>query len=162
MKRLYLLILLLLCNLFLFTNIVGANVYYVGSVNSDIYHYPNCRAARRINDNNLVSFDSVKEALDAGYKPCSICKPPTKYQDNVNEISEQMKEEKNQKLDVNKFKELTYEKTKVEQHETSLIYELTGYRISDIQIIICEILKIIMFLSVVCIIILSIKRLLKR
>ena len=48
---------------------------YVGSSESDKYHYPTCRWTSKINDGNLVHFDSVEEAQAAGYEPCGTCKP---------------------------------------------------------------------------------------
>jgi len=49
---------------------------YVGSKNSNKYHYPTCRAAQKIKPENLVTFKSAKEAQAAGYVPCKVCKPP--------------------------------------------------------------------------------------
>lgn len=49
---------------------------YVGSSESDKYHYPRCRAADKINEENLVHFEAKEEAAAAGYSPCGICKPP--------------------------------------------------------------------------------------
>lgn len=49
---------------------------YVGSNESDKYHYPRCRAADKINEGNLVHFETIEEAAAAGYSPCGICKPP--------------------------------------------------------------------------------------
>jgi flagellar basal body-associated protein FliL len=49
---------------------------YVGSKNSNIYHYPTCRAAKRIKPENLVTFTSAKDAQEKGYRPCKVCKPP--------------------------------------------------------------------------------------
>ena len=51
---------------------------YVGSKHSNKYHYTWCKWAQKINPNNKVVFNSVKEALDAGYIPCKVCKPPIK------------------------------------------------------------------------------------
>jgi hypothetical protein len=49
---------------------------YVGSKNSNKYHYPTCRWARKIKPANLVTFKSAQEAQAAGYVPCKVCKPP--------------------------------------------------------------------------------------
>jgi flagellar basal body-associated protein FliL len=49
---------------------------YVGSKNSNIYHYPTCRAAQKIKPENLVTFNSAKEAQEKGYRPCKVCRPP--------------------------------------------------------------------------------------
>lgn len=48
---------------------------YVGSINSDKYHYPTCRCAGNILPENEVCFDSKGEAEKAGYVPCQVCKP---------------------------------------------------------------------------------------
>lgn len=50
---------------------------YVGSKNSNKYHYPTCRSAQRIKPGNLVTFNSAKDAQAAGYVPCKVCKPPS-------------------------------------------------------------------------------------
>jgi hypothetical protein len=55
-----------------------ADTYYVGSTESDKYHYPDCRYAQQIKPENLVRFNSVEEALAAGYEPCKSCNPPVK------------------------------------------------------------------------------------
>jgi len=48
---------------------------YVGSVNSDKYHLPDCRWAQKINVDNEVWFDSKEDAKEAGYVPCKVCDP---------------------------------------------------------------------------------------
>lgn len=48
---------------------------YVGSAESDKYHYPSCRWTNEINDENLVYFDTVSEAAAAGYLACGTCEP---------------------------------------------------------------------------------------
>jgi len=50
---------------------------YVGSVNSNKYHYPSCRYAQQILPENKIWFSSAEEALDMGYVPCKVCNPPT-------------------------------------------------------------------------------------
>lgn len=49
---------------------------FVGSINSDVYHYPSCASAKRIHSENLITFNSVTEAKNAGYRPCKTCHPP--------------------------------------------------------------------------------------
>lgn len=51
---------------------------YVGSKNSNKYHYTWCKWAQRVKPDNKVVFNSAKEALAAGYIPCKVCKPPVK------------------------------------------------------------------------------------
>jgi micrococcal nuclease len=54
---------------------VKTNGKYVGSKESDKYHYPNCRWAEKINTENQIWFDSINEADSVGYKPCGVCNP---------------------------------------------------------------------------------------
>ena len=56
----------------------AADYKYVGSSKSNKYHYPTCEWAAKINPKNLVIFKSAKEAQDAGYVPCKVCRPPAK------------------------------------------------------------------------------------
>lgn len=49
---------------------------FVGSKNSNVYHYPSCGSAKSIKPENLVTFSSVEEAKNAGYRPCKKCNPP--------------------------------------------------------------------------------------
>jgi hypothetical protein len=50
---------------------------FVGSKNSDKYHYCSCRYAKKIKKENLICFESKKEAQNEGYIPCGVCKPPS-------------------------------------------------------------------------------------
>lgn len=50
------------------------NGKFVGSANSDIYHFPWCSGAQRISAENEVWFDSKQEAQEAGYRPAENCK----------------------------------------------------------------------------------------
>ncbi len=50
---------------------------YVGSVNSNIYHYPSCRWANEIHYDNEIWFSSVADAKSHGYRACKVCKPPS-------------------------------------------------------------------------------------
>lgn len=49
---------------------------FVGSKNSDVYHWPWCSSAKQIKPSNQVRFDTAADAQKAGYRPCSQCKPP--------------------------------------------------------------------------------------
>ncbi len=53
-------------------------VVYVGSANSNKYHYPWCQWAKKISPHNLVTFTSVSDAKNKGYVPCKVCNPPEK------------------------------------------------------------------------------------
>lgn len=49
--------------------------YYVGSINSDKFHYPSCSAAKRIKSYNRITFSSRSSAINSGYSSCGICHP---------------------------------------------------------------------------------------
>ncbi len=51
---------------------------FVGSKNSNKYHFPECQWAKKIKPERLVTFGSVKEAREKGYIPCPTCKPPAR------------------------------------------------------------------------------------
>jgi len=48
---------------------------YVASKNSNIFHKAECSSAKRIAAKNLVYYKSRDEAINAGKRPCKICKP---------------------------------------------------------------------------------------
>ena len=50
--------------------------FYMGSKHSTIYHMPHCTLIRKVNPLDRKMFNSVKDAVTAGYLPCKICKPP--------------------------------------------------------------------------------------
>jgi len=47
------------------------NCNFIGSINSDKYHTPNCHWSKRIKEENIVCFESAKEADNKNYQPCS-------------------------------------------------------------------------------------------
>ena len=49
---------------------------YVGSINSNIYHYPSCKWAKKIYPQNEIWFSSPSHARANGYRPCKVCRPP--------------------------------------------------------------------------------------
>ena len=49
---------------------------FVGSLESDKYHYPSCRWAKKILPQNEIWFSSSQDARAAGYVPCGVCNPP--------------------------------------------------------------------------------------
>ncbi|MHC1631792.1 MAG: Ada metal-binding domain-containing protein [Methanotrichaceae archaeon] len=49
---------------------------YVGSINSNKYHYPDCRYAQKIKPENRIWFADSEDARAQGYVPCKVCKPP--------------------------------------------------------------------------------------
>jgi hypothetical protein len=48
---------------------------FVASKISDVFHRPDCSLARKIKPANLVSYTSRQAAMEAGKRPCKICKP---------------------------------------------------------------------------------------
>jgi len=48
---------------------------FVGSVNSPIFHRPDCPDALRSKSGNRVEFRDLDEALDSGRRPCKRCLP---------------------------------------------------------------------------------------
>ena len=53
----------------------GSGGTYVGSVNSNKFHYPSCRYAGKIKPGNLITFSSREDAISRGYSPCKVCSP---------------------------------------------------------------------------------------
>jgi len=49
---------------------------FVGSIHSDVYHYPSCCHVKQIKPANLRWFSTSEEARAAGYRPCLDCNPP--------------------------------------------------------------------------------------
>ena len=49
---------------------------FVGSIHSDVYHYPSCYHVQAIKPANLRWFSTSEEARAAGYRPCLDCNPP--------------------------------------------------------------------------------------
>jgi len=52
-----------------------AKYKYVASKNSKVFHKPQCIWAKRIKPENLVGYNSRTEAINAGKRPCKLCKP---------------------------------------------------------------------------------------
>lgn len=48
---------------------------YLANKNSDIFHRPDCKWIRLINQANIVEFNSFAEALNNRFKPCRYCNP---------------------------------------------------------------------------------------
>ena len=53
----------------------GSGARYFGSDTTRIFCFPTCRQARRISPRHKIFFPSEREALDAGYRPCKLCRP---------------------------------------------------------------------------------------
>ncbi len=79
MRRAKILLSMILVVILLFVSLsIAAEYKYVGSAKSNKYHYPSCEWALKIHPDNLVTFKSAKGALNAGYIPCKVCRPPTR------------------------------------------------------------------------------------
>ncbi|MCK4293131.1 MAG: hypothetical protein KAY65_08025 [Planctomycetes bacterium] len=52
-----------------------AEYKYVASKNSKVFHSPDCRFAGTISPKNLVGYKTRKDAINAGKRPCKVCKP---------------------------------------------------------------------------------------
>jgi methylated-DNA-[protein]-cysteine S-methyltransferase len=48
---------------------------YVATPTTGIVCHATCRNAKRIQPHNRRAFRSVREATDAGYRPCKVCRP---------------------------------------------------------------------------------------
>lgn len=55
---------------------VKAQGQFVGSKNSDIYHYPSCNSAQQISSENKIWFADGQDAVNQGYRPCKNHFPP--------------------------------------------------------------------------------------
>jgi len=54
---------------------IYAQGQFVGSKNSDVYHYPSCGSASRILAENKIWFQDAQDAVNHGYRACLVCKP---------------------------------------------------------------------------------------
>jgi len=48
---------------------------YVASKSSNVFHKPECRWAKNISSENIVTYTSKDEAIKAGKRPCKTCNP---------------------------------------------------------------------------------------
>jgi hypothetical protein len=48
---------------------------YVSLVNSEVFHRPDCRYAKKISERNLTGFNSRADAINSGRRPFKVCKP---------------------------------------------------------------------------------------
>jgi len=49
--------------------------FYVAAKNSKVFHRPDCKWAKRISPKNKIIFKTRQDALNAGRRPCKVCKP---------------------------------------------------------------------------------------
>jgi hypothetical protein len=55
--------------------LAARGMHVVGSSATGAVCYPSCHQARRITPAHRVGFPSVAQAVAAGYRPCSHCRP---------------------------------------------------------------------------------------
>lgn len=55
--------------------LAGRGMHYVASDTTGIVCFPSCAAARRITPAHRHEFRGVKQAEQAGYRPCQLCQP---------------------------------------------------------------------------------------
>jgi phosphatidylserine/phosphatidylglycerophosphate/cardiolipin synthase-like enzyme len=48
---------------------------FVASKNSEVFHKPDCKGAKKIASKNLLRYSSREQAVQDGKKPCAECKP---------------------------------------------------------------------------------------
>lgn len=49
--------------------------FYVANKTSDVFHHLDCKSAKKIKGTSMIVFESAKNAIDEGYKPCKLCNP---------------------------------------------------------------------------------------
>ena len=57
------------------------NEIYLASIKSNRYHREKCKYVRHIDKKNIILFNTPLDAVQAGYKPYKLCKPPVKKED---------------------------------------------------------------------------------
>ena len=77
MKRYLEIMVIVTCVLLLLSVSLFAAEKYVSSTYTAYYHKESCKKVRRIDPLIKVIYNSPKEALDAGKRPCHTCKPPS-------------------------------------------------------------------------------------
>jgi len=56
-------------------NSAATGYLYVASKSRNVFHKPDCRWAKNISSENLVTYKSKEEAIKAGKRPCKTCNP---------------------------------------------------------------------------------------
>ena len=49
--------------------------YYIANKNSDVFHCPDCKRAKKIKTDNVIVFESMLEAVNRNFTPCKLCRP---------------------------------------------------------------------------------------
>lgn len=58
------------------TGVTLSENMFVGSTESNKYHYPSCRWAEKIKPEHEIWFSSSQDAQSHGYVACKVCSPP--------------------------------------------------------------------------------------
>lgn len=53
----------------------AGGTHYIGNARSKVFHLSTCERAQKIAPQNRVQFGNREEALNAGYRPCRVCRP---------------------------------------------------------------------------------------
>jgi len=56
-------------------DLAASGIRYLGSDTTGVFCVPSCRNARRITERHQVGFTTEMAAVDAGYRPCEVCRP---------------------------------------------------------------------------------------
>lgn len=83
-------------------------VFYVGVKTTSVFCISTCRA-RKPKPENVVFYNTLKEALDNGFRPCKVCCPTEKSHDTPKEIEEAIalvKSDPKQKVSDNSLRKL--------------------------------------------------------
>jgi hypothetical protein len=56
--------------------VAASEKVFVGSIESNKYHYPSCRWAEKIKPEHEIWFSSSEDARNHGYIACKVCSPP--------------------------------------------------------------------------------------
>lgn len=54
---------------------VTTEAWYIGNINSEIYHRSNCNSADKMKESNKTTFYTTHQADYEGYRPCKNCSP---------------------------------------------------------------------------------------
>ena len=89
----------------IFSKLLGkkeeAKAAFIGNKSSMTYHMAVCPIAAKINEENVVKFNSLEEAEKAGFKACGKCFPVVKKEEvkKVEEEAETKAEEVKEKAE---------------------------------------------------------------
>ena len=85
MKKQFVAVMLLLI---LVMSVVSAELPFVASKDSEVFHLSCCPCADKIYPENRVYFNTSEEAISAGYRPCYYCKPNKTSEFNLSKFGE--------------------------------------------------------------------------